>query len=768
MLGSRHPMFIWWGPELIQFYNDAYLPSFGLGKHPQAMGQRGADCWQEIWSIISPQIAAVVQRGEASWNENHLVPIFRNGRIEEVYWTYGYSPILNESGGVGGVLVVCTETTSGVLGVRRLELIRQLSTALSQAQDQAELMRVVAACLANAPLDIPYALIEMEGLPLELVGIDAAGAARIAPEPIAAASDAPRAATGIVCPPWPEPVTQAVTHDLDGALPGRITFGLSPRLPFDEAYRKLLKQIVEQIVTTQARLAITLERRRLLLQAPVPAALLTGPEHVYEIANARYVEMVGRDVLGKRYIDAFPELAGTELMRLVNRVYTEGRPIHSQELCVTLTSKTTGELEDRYFNFTLEPIRDVRGHVYGMMAIAIDVTAQVKARSDLERAHDERARLLEAAEVASRAKDEFLAMLGHELRNPLAPIMTALEVMKVKKVVGLEREREVIERQASHLVSLVDDLLDVSRVVQGKIELKVRRVALADVVAAAIEMASPLLEKRRHELVLQVAPFGLDIKADPTRMAQVVANLLTNAARYTPPGGTVRVTAQRSGADVLLRVEDTGIGITPEQLPRLFEPFFQGKRSVDRAQGGLGLGLALVKSLVALHGGSVRVESGGAGTGSAFEVRLALATTGAPSAPPAAPDASAVQLHQERVLLVDDSEDITDLFSTFLRHLGIEVKCAHDGPSALRLALDFRPTVAILDLGLPVMDGYELASKLREQLGNAAPRLIAMSGYGRHDDLERTHRAGFEAHLVKPVETSSLLRVLARGQPAAG
>jgi signal transduction histidine kinase len=630
-------MFLWWGPELIQFYNDAYLPSFGRGKHPAAMGQRGAECWQEIWSIIHPQIDDVMSRGKASWNENQLVPIYRNERIEEVYWTYGYSPVLDESGRAGGVLVVCTETTAGVLAVRRLELIRKLANALNDAQDSSDVARVAARCLSSAPLDIPYGAIAIDGVDPALVGLEGAE-----PPLLSAEETAPlvrRLAHGIACAPWPEPVTHAVVHTLGGARSGAFTFGLSPRLPFDEPYRSFLQQVMEQITSAQG---------------------------------------------------------------------------------------------------------------------------QVTGRNSLERSYEERTQLLAAAQVAARAKDEFLAMLGHELRNPLAPIVTALELMKVKKIAGLDHEREIIERQASHLVSLVDDLLDVSRVVEGKIELKKRRVALSEIVAAAIEMASPLLEKRRHDLRVGVPAEGLDVDADPMRLGQIVANLLTNAARYTEPGGTISIRADRVDGEVVLRVGDTGIGISRDQLPHLFERFYQGSRRGEGTQGGLGLGLALVKGLVDLHGGSVHADSLGPGKGSTFEVRLPCASGSTPrrSSPPA--EIPALAVSRERVLLVDDNEDIADLFGTFLQLKGFDVRTAPDGPSALRIAATYEPTVAVLDLGLPVMDGYELAAKLIEQGGATAPRLVAMSGYGREDDLERTRRAGFEKHLVKPVDAAALFRAIVR------
>jgi len=763
LLNSRHPMFLWWGSELIQFYNDAYMPSFGRGKHPAAMGQPGVECWKEIWPIIYPQIEDVMERGKASWNEDQLVPIFRNGRIEEVYWTYGYSPVFDEKGNVGGVLVVCTETTGGVLAVRRLGFMRTLANALNHAEGCADVARILGECLKEASLDIPYAAITVEKSPAFLIGLRGDRPPELEPATSADPLAPRKLVTPIACQAWPEPVSEAVDIPFGPSPSGGLTFGLSPRLPFDSACRSFLQQVVEQVSTTRARIAVEMERRRLLQQAPVAAALLTGPDHVYTVANPRYIEMVGRDVLGKRYLDAFPEVRGTEVAQIVDRVFRTGEPYQTEEMLVPLSRADGSGLEEHYFNFSLEPVRDVAGTVYGMMVVAVDISAQVGARSALERTNQERENLLIAAEAASRAKDEFLAMLGHELRNPLAPIVTALEVMKAKKTPGLEYEREIIERQATHLVHLVDDLLDVSRVVQGKIELKKRRVSLSSIVGAATEMVGPLIRQRNHSLRVDVAAEGLEVDGDALRLGQIASNLLTNAARYTEPGGAISIVARGEGEHVVLRVEDSGIGLSKEQIPRLFERFFQGTRASDRAEGGLGLGLALVKSFAELHGGTVKVESAGLGKGSAFEVRLPRAVGNAPlEAAIVEKAASARKLPRQRVLLIDDSEDITELFSAFLTLSGFEVRTARDGPSGLRVAATFKPDVAVLDLGLPVMDGYQVAAKLIEQHGASSLRLIAMSGYGREDDIENTRRAGFADHLVKPVDGDVLVRAIAR------
>jgi signal transduction histidine kinase len=275
---------------------------------------------------------------------------------------------------------------------------------------------------------------------------------------------------------------------------------------------------------------------------------VTGPDHVFRLANPLYLQIVGRrDVVGRAYLDVFPELTDTPLPGILDRVYQAGERFVSDEMLMPLDRAGTGTLEDCFFRFNLEPVRDAAGQVYGMMAVAVDLTPQVLARKSLERAHEEREALLRELEGASRAKDEFLAMLGHELRNPLSPILTALQLIRLRGVQGVDREREVIERQVRQLVGLVDDLLDVSRITRGKIELKPDWIPLAGLVVKAIEQASPLIEHRRHELRVDVPP-ALLVHADPARMSQVLSNILTNAAKYTQPGGLIEIRALQAGA----------------------------------------------------------------------------------------------------------------------------------------------------------------------------------------------------------------------------
>ena len=386
-----------------------------------------------------------------------------------------------------------------------------------------------------------------------------------------------------------------------------------------------------------------------------------------------------------------------------------------------------------------------------------DLCSQALERARLFRA--ERA-ARDAAESASRSKDEFLAMVGHELRNPLAPIRTALDLMKLRAGDGSTREREIIERQVAHLGRLVDDLLDVSRVTRGSIALSRQPIEVADLVAKAVEMVSPRLTQRAQHLSVTVPKTGLRVSADPMRMAQVLANLLDNAAKYTTPGGRVWVSAARDGASVVIRVRDDGGGIAPELLPKVFDLFVQGAQSVERPEGGLGLGLALVKSFVLLHGGSVSAASDGPGHGSEFVVRLPLLATAEMTARPVAEASALPALQGKRILVVDDNEDAGEMLAEVLRTMGHEVQVALDGPTALRQLRAFPAEVAILDLGLPVMDGFELARQVRAQQTNARPRLIAVTGYGRDRDIAESRSAGFDVHLVKPVDITTLVNAL--------
>jgi PAS domain S-box-containing protein len=398
--------------------------------------------------------------------------------------------------------------------------------------------------------------------------------------------------------------------------------------------------------------------------------------------------------------------------------------------------------------------------VVGAAAQAAVALENARLYRGLKESEERAQRAYEKAYEADRRKDEFLAMLGHELRNPLAPIVTALELMRLRNGDVAIHERSVIERQVGHLSRLVDDLLDVSRITRGKIELKRSPVQLNEVIGKAIEIASPLLEQHSHDLTLDVPAAGLVVDGDPVRLAQVFANLLTNAAKYTQPGGRIALSARRDGDEIVVTVRDNGTGIEKDLLGRIFDLFTQGKRSLDRAQGGLGLGLTLVRSLVEMHGGKVRAASEGPGKGSEFTVVLPRREAEAIVREEARAPAARPAPQRSRVLVVDDNTDAADLLAEALRAEGHEVRVAANALEALSIAPGFAPRVALLDIGLPVMDGYELAHRLKSDPTLAHLQLVAISGYGQEADRRRSVEAGFKEHLVKPVELGEVLALV--------
>jgi signal transduction histidine kinase/DNA-binding response OmpR family regulator len=375
----------------------------------------------------------------------------------------------------------------------------------------------------------------------------------------------------------------------------------------------------------------------------------------------------------------------------------------------------------------------------------------------------ENANLYKGLERADRQKNEFLSMLAHELRNPLAPIRTAVDVLRLKGEGHPEIEwaREIISRQTSHLVRLVDDLLDVSRITGGKIRLDLEVLDAAAVVSAAVETSRPLIEESGHQMSASLPEEPLWVRCDRVRLAQVLSNLLNNAAKYTQPGGLIRLEVDRSELHAVFRVSDNGIGISAEMLPKVFDLFSQSERSIDRSQGGLGVGLTVVKRLVEMHGGRVEVASNGPGTGSEFTVRLPVL-----EAPPdgcVVTDSPSENRSPEaplRVLVVDDNADAAESLAWLLKHRNHKVRTAHDGRRAVQLAQEFRPQVVVLDLGLPELDGYEVARQLRKSEATRGALLIALSGYGQQEHRRRSSEAGFDYHFVKPLDFAALQRIL--------
>ncbi|HET9266633.1 MAG TPA: response regulator, partial [Vicinamibacterales bacterium] len=400
---------------------------------------------------------------------------------------------------------------------------------------------------------------------------------------------------------------------------------------------------------------------------------------------------------------------------------------------------------------------------------ARELLARVGAMLELTAVRRERQDALEQQqrhlEEADRQKNEFLAMLAHELRNPLAPIRNAGELLS--RTVAADPEARsalaTVERQVKHLTRLVDDLLDISRITQGRIELHRGAVRLEQVIAQAVEAVDPLIRQQRHRITIVNSRKPLVVNADPERLVQCVGNILTNAAKYTPPNGEIRVESGEEQGEARIAITDNGVGLPADLLPHVFDLFVQGQRTLDRAQGGLGVGLTIVRRLIEMHGGAITATSAGLNQGSTFEIRLPVM----PDVQLAAAPTSAPERRPQRILVVDDNADGATILAALLKLDGHHVEIALSGQQALERLQSFQPNVALVDIGLPGLDGYEVARRIRGSSGYEAMRLIAITGYGRNEDRERGRAAGFDAHLVKPVEFPALQRALAEMRPRA-
>jgi len=468
--------------------------------------------------------------------------------------------------------------------------------------------------------------------------------------------------------------------------------------------------------------------------------------------NRAYERQTGRsrvDVIGRPMRQRAPRMDPMWL-REFSRVVDTGQPTRFEQLVSPL---------GRWFH--------VRAFARGGDRFGIlfdDITVQKQAEEEQKRAHEDEVRLREAASEANRAKDEFMALLGHELRNPLTPILATLDLMRLQGNKAFVRERALIERQARHLARLVDDLLDVTRIARGKVKLERQPIEVGRLISRAIETVSPVLEEKGHRLSTAIDA-GLVVDVDVDRLVQVVANLLANAAKYTHPKGGVEVRAHAAEDGVVIEVSDNGGGIPGDLLPHVFDLFRQGPQASDRAQGGLGLGLAIVRNIVELHGGRVAAASDGPRKGSTFTVWLprAEARGFTREKPARRRRAASERTNGRRILVVDDNRDSTEVLALLLSQRGYQVEVAHDAVAGLKEALAFRPEVALLDIGLPVMDGYELARRLKAKPTLRDVRLIAVTGYGQPADREKALNAGFFEHVTKPFEFERLTELIEAG-----
>jgi PAS domain S-box-containing protein len=526
-------------------------------------------------------------------------------------------------------------------------------------------------------------------------------------------------------------------------------------------FTKVLRDDTQRVLN-EGRLRASEERFRALVENVRDYAIFMlddrGTVTEWTQGAERVTGYSADDALGRHLALLYtPEqrLAG-EPERDLQLAAREGRAEHE-----AWRSRKSGE---RFWvNEVTTALRDAGGKLLGFTQISRDLTDRKRAE---EAAREEDQRKREEA----RRKDEFLATLAHELRNPLAPLRNGLQIARltIRADSLLQDTVRMMERQLNHLVRLVDDLLDVARINSGKLDLKRRRVLLSEVLANSAEDVRSLMDARNQRLAVERDSEELAVMGDFDRLAQVFVNLLSNAAKYSEPGACIRLHLSREHDEAVARIIDHGIGIPREDLPHVFDLFSQVRVHQGRAQGGLGIGLSLVKNLVLMHGGTVSVDSAGSGMGSTFSVRLPLlpsATTGERHG--SAADAAPRSARHHRILVVDDNEDAADSLAVLIRLLGHDVQLAHDGVEAMDQARAFHPDIVFLDLGMPRMDGIEAARRLRSSPGGEQLRLVALTGWGQATDRERTRAAGFDAHLVKPIDTTVLAQVLSAQLPAS-
>ena len=731
-------MFVAWGPKLAIVYNDAFIELLGA-KHPWAMGQPQLSVWAEARDGLEPLLKRALS-GESLLIKDVPFEIKRGERVESVLVTFSYSPLRSADGEVSGIQCVCVENTE-------------------------------------------------------------------------------------------------VTN--------------------------LLRLQNEQ----RARL------ETLFRQSSGFMAVVRGPDHVFDMVNDTYLQLVGfRDLVSKSVASALPEVVEQGFIALLDRVRETGEPFVGKDLPIMLQREKDGPLVLAYLDFVYQPLRGVMGEVDGILVQGHEVTAQRAAREELlafansipaiawvarpdgylerfnsqweavtgipelqalgrgwtESIHPEdlpsaqeiwrgarggidpweieyrlrtddgsyrwflaRAvpqvdaagrvlkwfgtttdiedirRASQTLKTAARQKDEFLATLAHELRNPLAPIRFAADILSSATATPEARSHsaDVIRRQVGQMSHLLDDLIDVARITERRLTLRSEAISVRQAMDAAVEATRPLFERKGHELSVQVDEPIPVVMADPVRLAQVVTNLLTNAAKYTDPGGRIRMEASVKEGACVLRVVDNGIGLTSGMSGSIFEMFTQAQSALERSEGGLGIGLALVKGLVELHGGSVSASSGGLGQGSAFVVALPLASA-LLAAPEELRPTVALEFASKVVLLADDNADAVDSMAVLVAMAGHVVHVARDGAEAVAKAEATSPDVVILDIGMPIMSGYEAARRIR--ILRPACLLVAATGWGQENDRRRAFDAGFDAHLTKPMDPDALFDLIQKGRDGSG
>jgi len=772
-VSSAFPMFVAWGPDLSCIYNDAYSAILG-DKDPWAFGRPFRAIWPEVWNELVPAVDRALS-DKPVYFENLPLVLERRGYREQAYFTFSFAPLHDGQGRVMGMYCTCNETTAHVEAERCAAFELAVADALRTTATARAAIGVASRLLGEelGLARVLYGEVEPAGATFRVpcdwrrAGLDSLEGRGFAVDAFGPAVARLGRAGGVVAiadvrtDARSAPCREAYAA-LDAAaillVPlvrrGRLLafLALAHARPhrWSDAETALARSLAERIRTAadlahaHAELRAERDRSAVILDSISEGLVLVDSDWTVRYANAEGLRMGKRtaaQAIGRHHWDVWPEALETPAGRMYHAVMRDRQPGRT-EFC----HREPGH-DGTWFEVRAYPAVDG-----GLVCSFTDITERRAAE--------------EALRAADQRKDEFLAMLAHELRNPLAPISAAADLLRIGRLdeARVRQSSAIIGRQVRHMTSLVDDLLDVSRVTRGLVKLVRAPVSARTIVDEAIEQVRPMFEARRQVLDVRVEDAGATVLGDKARLVQVLSNLLNNAAKYTPEGMRIAVSAGVDTAEgmLVLAVRDEGIGMEHALTRHVFELFTQAQRSSDRSQGGLGLGLALVKHLVELHGGTVTCASAGLGQGSSFTVVLPLmqaAPEGALAA--AGTPAGAGAARPLRLLVVDDNADAAATLGMLLEACGYEVAVENDSWSALAAAQRACPDVALLDIGLPEMDGNELARRLRADERTGSMVLVAVTGYGQEQDRRTAFEAGFDHHLVKPVDMDRLAGVLA-------
>ncbi len=859
LLNTNHPMIVFWGSDSLCLYNDAFSKSVGPEQHPQILGTRARDAWAGMWEIIGPQLELVMSGGGSTWHQNQPVPMTRFGKADRAYWTYSYSPIHDDEAteSVGGVIVLCAETTAQVLAEERSRteemrwrslfvdapgfmcvlhgvehrfaytnpafvtfigqrdiIGRPVADVLPEVASQgflALLDRVFSTGVAHAEraaavtLNRPeeggrdnHRFIDFVMQPIRdpsgdvtglfLLGDDATDRERAQVELRDSEQKYKTLADSVpslvwitdadgVCEfvnmrwsdytgttlngdtrqRWSDHIIQPDRDRILSAAASDVPNEMEMRIRrHDGSHRWFLTRREPRLSDMGAIngwyfSASDIDERRLLQQhLEENARRLSIATDAAELGIHRQQVQSGAiewDDRARALWGFGPDVLITDDL-FMNGVHPDDRAGVKAAMADAMRPDGAGQYHDEYR--VVDPTGMTRwvratGRVEFKDGIATELTGTVQ---DISRQKQTELELIET----DRRKDVFLATLAHELRNPLAPIRNAAEVLASPTVAPAEIQwaQRVIARQSGHMASLLDDLLDVARLTQGRLELKRENLSVQNILAAAIETVQPQLNAKAHTVTMHDSCDEVVVYGDMLRLCQALTNVLANAAKYTDSGGSIHVSASCDDDIVNIVVSDSGIGIAPDAIADVFGMFRQSETALERAEGGLGIGLALVQSIVEMHGGRVTASSVGVGFGSQFRIALPRVKSADSSARSVGVEAAIVSTDAKRIIVADDNADAAESLAIWLRMHGHSVEIAQHGEECLSIAATFSPHVILLDIGMPRLNGYEVAQRIRSTPAGERVRLVALTGWGQPEDKYRALQAGFDAHLTKP------------------